>query len=63
MNIKNRKKALNKIAEEQKEKALITKAAQVAQATSSSPEEYAQNFLKKLLEETDIHLIGEDDIT
>jgi hypothetical protein len=61
MNTKNRKQALIKLTKEAKQNAQLTKIAQEVESVSSSPDEYARNFLKKLLEQTDIHLVGEDE--
>lgn len=63
MSIKNRKKQLEQLTKSAAQQAKLTKIAQEVQQTSSSPDEYAKNFLMKLLEQADIHLVGEDDIT
>lgn len=63
MSIKSRKKQLEQLSKTAEQQAKLTKIAQEVQQTSSSPDEYAKNFLKKLLEQAEVHLVGEDDIT
>lgn len=63
MNIKNRKKELQKLAKQADEQALIKKLAQEAPDTNSAAdaEAYAKETLKRMLEATDFDLPTEFD--